>query len=200
MEPVDLSFIDEVNAVIGSFVVVADYIFGAHWILFAAFIILNIADWITGIMKAKVSGTESSSAGLKGVVKKFGYWIMIAIAFLMAPVFNELGTVIGADISPFSPIIGYMVLAMLIANEFRSVLENLYQCGVDIPAQILTGLAIIEKASKDKQVQMVDGHLEVHNIETAEENYHVRLDVTGRELEQRESVTLRIETIDDGEE
>lgn len=200
MEPVDLSFIDEVNAVIGSFVVVADYIFGAHWILFAAFIILNIADWITGIMKAKVSGTESSSAGLKGVVKKFGYWIMIAIAFLMAPVFNELGTVIGADISPFSPIIGYMVLAMLIANEFRSVLENLYQCGVDIHPAILKGLAIFEKAAKSKVDQVFDGQLEIHDIETAEENYHVRLDVSGRELEQKDSVTLKIETVDDDEE
>lgn len=200
MEPVDLSFIDEVNAVIGTVVVIADYIFGAHWMLFLAFIFLNIVDWITGIMKAKVSKTESSSAGLKGVIKKFGYWLMIVVAFLMAPIFNELGTIIGADVSPFSPLIGYMVLAMMIANEFRSVLENLYQCGVDVPVVILKGLEIFENVANEKQQKIFDGDLEIHSIETAEENYQVKLGLSGRELEQKDSVTLRIQTVDDDED
>lgn len=198
MEPVDFSFVDEFNAVVGTGIVIATYIFGEHWFLFLAFIALNFFDWITGIMKAKVFKTESSSIGLKGAIKKFSYWVMIIIAFMMAPILNELGDVIGADVSKFSPAIGYLVLAMMIANEFRSILENLCQCGVDIPDPILKGLYIFEKLAHDSQAKIFDGKLEIHS--NAEETFRVKIDAPAEEVGQKHSVTLRIQTIDEDDE
>ena len=75
----------------GAAVAVLSYIFGEHWILFALFLAFNIADWITGWMKARLTHKENSKAGWKGVLKKLGYWIMIAVAFGASAVFVEIG-------------------------------------------------------------------------------------------------------------
>ena len=40
--------IDGYNAVVGTIAAVLSYILGDHWILFLAFLLLNVADWITG--------------------------------------------------------------------------------------------------------------------------------------------------------
>lgn len=198
MEPIDFSFIDETNALVGAAVVIASYIFGEHWVLFVAFIALNILDFFTGIAKSKLHKTENSAAGLKGIVKKLSYWCMLLVAFIMAPIFNELGEVIGADVSMFTPAIGYMVLAMLIMNEFRSILENLYACGVNVPSVLMKGLSIFEKVTTDIEDSMFDGNLEIHS--NSEEKYQVKIDTPDEELEQRASVTLKIQTISDEDE
>lgn len=196
MKAIDLSFIDETNTILGAIVVLADYIFGEHWLLFLAFLFLNILDYFTGVAKSKVLKTESSAGGLKGVLKKFAYWVIIMLSFMMSPIFNELGTVMGADITPFTPVIGYMILAMLIMNEFRSILENLYTCGVDVPPLLMNGLSVFEKVANDVQAKIFDGVLNVQKREKEENTYVVNLDVADKDIEHKDSVTLRIRTID----
>lgn len=196
MKVIDFSFIDETNTVLGAIVVVLDYIFGDHWLLFLAFLFFNILDYITGIAKSKVLKTESSTGGLLGILKKFSYWVILMMAFLMSPVFNELGEVIGADISWFTPVIGYMILAMLIMNEFRSVLENLYTCGVDVPPLLMNGLAVFEKAATDVQTKLFDGVLNVHGEHLEDNKYTVQIDMTNQELKDKDTVVLKINTID----
>lgn len=46
--------IDTYNAVTGSIVAVLSYILGEHWILFVAYLALNVADQFTGWMGAKI--------------------------------------------------------------------------------------------------------------------------------------------------
>ena len=45
----------------------------------------------------------------------------------------------------FLNVIGWWVLAMLIINEARSILENLVELGVKVPEVLIKGLAITEK-------------------------------------------------------
>ena len=49
-------FIDGYNAVVGTIVAVLSYILGEHWVLFVAFLLLNVADWLTGWMKSRIAG------------------------------------------------------------------------------------------------------------------------------------------------
>ncbi len=42
------AIIDGYNAAVGAIVAVLSYILGEHWVLFVAFLLLNVADWITG--------------------------------------------------------------------------------------------------------------------------------------------------------
>lgn len=194
----DISFVDHVNAIVGALVVIASYIFGEHWMLFAAFLILNLLDYITGLAKSKLHKTENSKAGLNGILKKFGYWVILAISFILAPIFNELGEILGFDVAALSPFIGFMVLAMLIVNEFRSILENLVECGIAVPNALVKGLQVFENVANTATEHVFDGELDIDK--RSEERYHVQLDTSLEELEKRDCVTLHIRTISDEEE
>ena len=64
------AIIDGYNAIAGTVVAVLSYILGEHWILFVAFLLLNVADWITGWMKSRMAKKENSVKGWQGVLKK----------------------------------------------------------------------------------------------------------------------------------
>ena len=137
--------LDSYNVVVGGFVAFLTAVFGPHWYLFAAFLFLNVVDWMTGWYKARILHKESSGAGLAGVVKKVGYWIIIAVAFLMAYIFIALGQdILHIDLG-FLTLLGWFTLACLLVNEVRSVLENLVECGYNVPNILIRGLAVTEK-------------------------------------------------------
>ncbi len=138
-------FTDRYNAVTGAAVAVLTAVFGTYWYVFAAFLALNVVDWITGWIKANKKKEESSKVGAIGAVKKLGYWAVVLVAFLIASVFVHFGNdMLGVDLS-FLHLIGWWVLAMLIVNESRSILENLVELGVKVPEVLISGLAVTEK-------------------------------------------------------
>lgn len=138
-------FTDTYNLAAGMIVSIMTAIFGIYWYIFAAYLLFNIMDWLTGWYRSRRKKTESSSAGLRGIVKKLGYWIMIAVAFLMSDVFVRLGTdILGINLD-FLMMIGWFTLACLMVNEARSILENLVECGYDVPAVLVNGLKVADK-------------------------------------------------------
>lgn len=120
------------------------YIFGEHYILFVGFMILNLIDYVTGCMKARMNKVSNSEKGLNGILKKFGYWIIIGVSFLMAVLFNSMGDALGIDLG-ISIMIGYATLATLIINELRSIFENLVECGYHPPKVLIKGLEVANK-------------------------------------------------------
>lgn len=136
--------IDGYNAVVGTVVAVLSYVLGEHWMLFAAFLLLNVADWITGWMKSRMAGKENSVKGFQGVLKKLGYWLMIMVAFGAAAIFVEIGKAIGIDLG-VTTLLGWFVLASLIINEIRSILENFVEAGFNVPAILIKGLKVADK-------------------------------------------------------
>lgn len=138
------SFIDGYNAVTGAVIAVLSYVLGEHWFLFVAFILLNVADWITGWMKSRLAGKENSAKGWQGVLKKLGYWLMVLVAFGAGAVFIEIGDSIGVDLG-VTTLLGWFVLASLIINEIRSILENFVEAGFKVPAILVSGLKVADK-------------------------------------------------------
>lgn len=138
------AIIDGYNAITGAVVAVLSYILGEHWLLFVAFLALNVADWLTGWMKSRMAGKENSVAGWKGVLKKLGYWLMIMVAFGAGAVFIEIGRSIGVDLG-VTTLLGWFVLASLIINEIRSILENFVEAGYNVPGILISGLKVAEK-------------------------------------------------------
>ena len=136
--------IDGYNAVTGAIVAVLSYILGEHWILFEAFLLLNVADWITGWMKSRMAGKENSNAGWKGVLKKLGYWLMIMVAFGASAVFVEIGKTLGIDLG-ITSLLGWFVLASLLINEIRSIVENFVEAGFNVPKILINGLEVANK-------------------------------------------------------
>lgn len=138
------TIIDGYNAVVGAVVAVLSYILGEHWILFLSFFLLNMADWFTGWMKSRMAGSENSVKGWRGVLKKLGYWIMIMVAFGASAVFVEIGRTIGVDLG-ITTLLGWFVLASLIINEIRSIVENFVEAGYNVPAILVNGLEVADK-------------------------------------------------------
>lgn len=145
-----MKVLDTYNAAAGAVIAVLTYIFGEHWALFALFLAFNAADWITGWMKSRMAHKESSSAGWKGVLKKLGYWLMIAVAFGASAVFTEIGTTLGINLE-ITVLLGWFVLASLIVNELRSILENFVEMGYDVPKILAKGLEVADKAINQNQ-------------------------------------------------
>lgn len=146
-----MKIIDTYNAIVGSVVAVLTYIFGEHWMLFALFLAFNVLDWITGWMKSRMTKKENSAKGWKGVLKKLGYWLMIAVAFGASAVFIEIGVVLGINLQ-ITTLLGWFVLASLLVNEIRSICENFVEAGYNVPQILVKGLEVADKAiNKDTE-------------------------------------------------
>lgn len=118
-------------------------IFGIEWILFIGYLILNLTDYLTGTIKAKIKKTESSNKGLIGILKKFCYWILIGISFLISYMLMQIGSKLNINLE-FIMLFGWFTLTCLIINESRSIIENLVEIGIDVPIFLKNGLETYE--------------------------------------------------------
>lgn len=141
--------LNKINLFYAAATTVLAAIFGQYWFLFVAFLALNIADYITGVIKAKMFHKENSNKGLKGIMKKVGYWLVIAIAFFISLAFEEFGKIIGINLA-FVEFFGWFTLGAFIINEVRSILENLIIMGVEVPAFLIQGLEVASDAIQKK--------------------------------------------------
>lgn len=121
--------------------------FGIEWILFMGYLILNIVDYLTGTLKAKIKKVESSNKGLIGIIKKICYWILIGISFLISYLLMQLGSKLNINLE-FIMLFGWFTLACLIINESRSIIENLIEIGIDVPIFLKKGLESYENIIK----------------------------------------------------
>lgn len=140
----NLNYMDTYNAVVGAVIAFLTLIFGEHWALFALFLLFNIIDWLTGWMKSYIARKENSVRGWKGVLKKLGYWMMILVAFSASYVFIDIGNTLGINLG-ITTLLGWFVLASLIVNEIRSIVENFVEAGFNVPEVLTKGLEVANK-------------------------------------------------------
>ena len=153
-----MKVIEKINLIWALVVTVLSGILGTYWYLFAAFLALNVLDYITGVIKARRYKKENSNKGLDGIIKKFGYWVVIAISFFLSRAFIGLGKDIGVDLG-FTMFLGWFVLTTFLINEVRSILENLVLMGVWVPEWLTRGL----KVAADKINGAAGGDSDEHN-------------------------------------
>jgi toxin secretion/phage lysis holin len=140
-----MNFVNKYNSIVGSIVLILTALFGKFWFLFTAYLLLNIIDWLSGWSKARMLKQESSKKGLKGIIKKVWYWVLILISFVTADIFIMLGNeLLHIDLN-YLVLIGWWTLACLLVNELRSITENLVELGVNVPEIFIKGLAITDK-------------------------------------------------------
>lgn len=151
----NLNYMDSFNAITGAVIAFLTFIFGEHWLLFAMFLFFNIIDWITGWMKSKINNKENSVKGWQGVLKKIGYWLMIMVAFALSVIFIELGNTLGIDLG-ITTLLGWFVLASLMINEARSIIENLVEAGYNVPAILINGLEVADKLINKEENEKTD--------------------------------------------
>lgn len=192
--------IDKANAIGGAVIALATYFLGEHWIFFGAFLILNVIDYITGVAKSKILKKESSSAGLTGILKKFLYWIVIVLAFGMAPILNEIAELCGFDCSVISPMIGWFILCIFIINEIRSILENLVESGIQVPPILVAGFKVIADKLEATQETLIDGRIDITAKDETSDSCKTHIETPIEELREKDYVTLKIHTIHEDKE
>ncbi len=148
----NLNYIDKYNAITGAVIAVLTMFFGKHWPLFALFLLLNVIDWITGWMKSYIAKKENSVKGWKGVLKKLGYWLMILVAFVSSYIFIDIGNVLGIDLG-ITTLLGWFVLASLLVNELRSIIENFVEAGYNVPTVLTKGLEVANRVINKEEVE-----------------------------------------------
>ncbi len=108
--------------------------------------IVMVADYITGMAAAWVTGTLSSRTGVLGVVKKIGYIFAVGVAIVVDYIITFAAENVGAELG--FHIFGLLVTVWLILNECISILENLAEIGVPLPGFLI---AIVKKLKKSTE-------------------------------------------------
>lgn len=192
--------VDKVNTIGGAIVALATYFLGEHWVFFGVFLLFNVIDYITGVAKSKILNKESSASGLTGIIKKFLYWIVIIVAFGMAPILNEITELCGFDCSIISPMIGWFILCVFIINEIRSILENLVECGINVPPILVMGFKVISDKLEATQETLIDGRLDIAEKDENSDSCKTHIETPINELKEKNYVTLKIHVINEDEE
>ncbi len=163
-------FEQKINYAVSIVVAFFSAILGKFWFLFVFLLGLNMIDYITGLLKARYLHTESSKKAMKGFVKKFLIWCLVAVGFGLGIVFEQIGEVIGINLS-IMQCIGWFILTHCIINEIRSILENMVEMDKDnlIPNWLIKGLEVA-KNKLDTKAEQILTHCIINEIRSILEN------------------------------
>lgn len=98
------------------------WLMGGYDMSIQTLLIMVVADYVSGIMKAIIQKNLNSYIGWKGLIKKTGIFISIIVAVQIENIIKQPETI-------------HNVLAFFfVVNEGISILENLTEIGVPVPA------------------------------------------------------------------
>ena len=112
-------------------------------------IIMMVIDYITGIAAAWVKRELSSRTGIVGIVKKIGYLCTIAVAVVVDYIIARAVITAKPELDGLN-IFGLLVTIWLILNECISILENLSEIGVPLPAFLKAIVRRLKKTTEEK--------------------------------------------------
>lgn len=113
------------QTVISSILSILIYLFGGFDSLVLSLIIVMAIDYITGVCKGIYYKKLNSTIGLKGILKKFGYLLIVILATLFDNIIHDESMAIRA-----------LVIYFFISNEAISILENWGSLGLPLPKKI----------------------------------------------------------------
>ena len=122
-----------INYISSTLLTTVVYYLGGLDMALKTLLILMVLDYITGICKSIVNKKVNSIIGLKGIIKKVGYLILVALSFLLDGFVGDTGA------------IRNLVVYFFVANEGISILENWGAMGLPLPSKILEVLEQLKK-------------------------------------------------------
>lgn len=114
------------------------FLFGEFDIALQCLLVFIVLDYISGLIKAVINRELSSKTGLRGILKKVGFLIIVAVGVLVDRITGGSGTVRS------------LVIYYFVANEGLSIIENLGQAGLPIPKSIKNTLKMLKNQGDGK--------------------------------------------------
>lgn len=99
----------------------ASYLFGGWSVLLQTLVVFIALDYVFAIVVAATNGELNSKKGFKGIAKKVGILVLVAVA-------HQVDSVLGND-----SLIRDSVIFFYIANELLSILETVGKTNLPIP-------------------------------------------------------------------
>ena len=94
----------------------------------------NLIDYATGLMASKYRAEDINSyKSIRGIFKKVSMWLLVVVGAIIDEMLLYASTSIGWK-SPVTFLVACVVAMWLICNEIISILENIQDMGVNIPA------------------------------------------------------------------
>lgn len=115
------------------------YFLGGWDIALKLLLIIVVLDYITGVLKAINNKEVNSHIGLKGIIKKFGYFIIVAVAVILDRIMGDTGA------------IRTLVIYFFIANDGISILENWGGMGLPLPQKLFDVLEQLRNDNDPKE-------------------------------------------------
>lgn len=112
------------------------YILGGWDVALMSMVIVVIIDYITGVASAFYNKKVSSRQGLKGIIKKFCYFLIVALAVVIDNLMGQSG------------VIRTLVIYFFVANDGISIIENMAEMDVKLPRKLIDALDDLKKKSE----------------------------------------------------
>ena len=114
------------------------YFLGGWDIALQILVVVVVLDYITGVCKAIYNKKMNSTVGLKGIMKKVGYFIVVAVAVVLDRITGGTGA------------IRTLVIYFFVANEGISILENWGGMGLPLPQKLMDTLEQLKSENNPK--------------------------------------------------
>ena len=109
------------------------YLLGGFDIALQSLLIVMVIDYLTGIASAIYNKNLSSKIGLKGILKKFCYLLVVALSVVIDNLLGQSG------------LIRSLVIYFFVANDGLSIIENMAEMNVKLPEKLIDALEQIKK-------------------------------------------------------
>ena len=120
---------DMISVILTTFV----YLVGGFDIAIQSLLIVIVIDYLTGIASAIYNKELSSKIGLKGILKKFCYLLVVALSVVIDKLLGQGG------------LIRTLVIYFFVANDGLSIVENMAEMNIKLPKKLIDALEQIKK-------------------------------------------------------
>lgn len=125
---------DTVKAVITAVLSFLSGLLGVLYIPVGLLVACNLIDYITGLMAVPSRAEKVSSyKSMRGILKKICMWLLVIVGAILDQLIKCSAQTIGLEM-PFTFLVACIVAIWLVCNELISILENISDIGVPMPA------------------------------------------------------------------
>lgn len=114
------------------------YFLGGWDMALKTLLIIIALDYLTGVCDAIANKKINSKIGAKGIIKKVGYLIIVAVSVQLDQIVGDTGA------------IRNLVIYFFVANEGISILENWGSMGLPLPEKVMEVLEQLKKENGGK--------------------------------------------------
>lgn len=116
----------------------------------------NLIDYFTGLASASHRNQKVTSyKSFKGIVKKVCMYLLVIVGCVLDALLEYASDTVGIDF-PFKFVVASVVAIWLVCNELISILENMTDIGIALPAFLLKITKYIKHQAESKADIMSD--------------------------------------------